>query len=146
MYARLAALSLAHARQTTLQPPAGDTRSAARFGADCAAGVGLASCSAPAMPKDCPAGQHWSAKGGIAHCVDNDPPCAAPNHIEKDDFGNPRCAIVTYSYEYKTSECASGYSGSGKHKRRKVTVDDGVTSYGSWTSTSNDCTKDEPRW
>jgi hypothetical protein len=121
---------------------AGDVRSAAQFAADCAAGVGLSNCVTPSTPKDCPAGKHWSTMGGVAHCVDVDPPCAPPNTLEHDALGNPNCKapVITTTTETRSLSCPSGEEGSGIEQERTVTYTNGVPSYGGWATVSSACT------
>jgi hypothetical protein len=116
-------------------------RTAAKFAADCAAGVGLSNCVSPSTPKDCPAGRHWSNMGGLAHCVDVDPPCPSPNTLEHDALGNPTCKppVITYETQTRSLSCPSGQQGSGRDQERTVTYTNGVPSYGSWQTVYSDC-------
>jgi hypothetical protein len=75
---------------------AGDTRSAIKFQADCAAGIAVDSCVAAPTPKGCPTGTHWSLEGsGIAHCVLDALTCESGTVLVHDTFGNPSCTVVT---------------------------------------------------
>lgn len=120
---------------------AGDIRTAAKFAADCEAGIGLSNCVTPSTPKDCPSGKRWTTAGtGIAHCVDVDPVCASPSTLEHDFYGNPSCVapVVTTDVEYRTLGCSSGYEGY-REQERTVTYTNGAASYGTWRTVENYC-------
>lgn len=120
---------------------AGDSRTAAKFAADCEAGIGLSNCVTPSTPKDCPTGKRWTTAGsGIAHCVDVDPVCVSPSTLEHDFYGNPSCKapVITTDVEYRTRACSSGYEGY-REQERTVTYTNGVPSYGTWRTVGNYC-------
>lgn len=134
---------------TNFVQKAGDTRSALKFQADCAAGVALDSCVGAPTPKGCGPGKHWSTQGsGIAHCVADDPICTGDNYLTHDALGNPSCVAPVYTngVETRVLACSSGYQGAGTNQQRSLTTNTytGVTTYGAWATTYSDCTPTPP--
>jgi hypothetical protein len=93
-------------------------------------------CATAPSPANCPAGRLWTLAGsGIAHCVDQDPPCAGGT-VNHDALGNPTNCQTSAS---RTQSCGSGYTGSIKQRRAVYTWTDGRTTYGTWSTTSDTC-------
>lgn len=93
-------------------------------------------CAAAPTPANCASGRLWTLAGsGVAHCVDQDPPCAGGT-VNHDALGNPTNCQTSAS---KTKSCPSGYTGSIKQRRDVYTWMDGSTTYGSWSVTRDTC-------
>lgn len=101
---------------------------------DCTINPGA--CQPVPVPSDCQPGAHWTLIGsGIAHCVQDDPPCTG-GPVNHDAHGNPtNCQTSTTG----TQGCGEGYTGSIKQLRAVYTWMDGSTTYGSWSTTSSTC-------
>lgn len=93
-------------------------------------------CQPAPVPSDCKPGYHWTLIGsGIAHCVQDDPPCAGGT-VNHDALGNPTNCQTSAT---RSQSCGSGYTGTIKQQRAVYTWMDGSTTYGSWSTTSSTC-------
>ena len=98
-------------------------------------------CQPAPVPSDCKPGYHWTLIGsGIAHCVQDDPPCAGGT-VNHDALGNPTNCQTSAT---RTQSCGSGYTGSIKQRRSVYKWMDGSTTYGSWSTTSENCREIPP--
>lgn len=98
-------------------------------------------CATAPSPANCQAGRLWTLAGsGIAHCVDEDPPCAGGT-VNHDALGNPTNCQTSAS---RTQSCGSGYTGSIRQRRAVYKWMDGSTTYGSWSTTSDTCEEIPP--
>lgn len=98
-------------------------------------------CQPAPVPSDCKPGYHWTLIGsGIAHCVQDDPPCAGGT-VNHDALGNPTNCQTSAT---KSESCGAGYTGSIKKRRAVYKWMDGSTTYGSWSTTSSTCKEIPP--
>lgn len=93
-------------------------------------------CAKAPTPSNCPVGRKWSLMGsGVAHCVDEDPPCPGGT-VNHDWLGHPTNCQTTAT---RSQSCGAGYTGSIRQRRTVYTWVDGRTTYGSWSTTSDTC-------
>ena len=98
-------------------------------------------CQRAPAPSDCQPGSHWTLIGsGIAHCVQDDPPCAGGT-VNHDALGNPTNCQTSAT---RSQNCGSGYTGSIKQRRAVYKWMDGSTTYGGWSTTSSTCKEIPP--
>jgi len=125
--------------------PAGDTRSPAKFQADCAAGIAADSCMGAPKPPGCPAGKHWSVQGsGIAHCVGDDYVCTGGTELTHDAMGNPYCVAPVVTRETTSRTCPAPQTGDIYSERYKTVHADGSVTYSNWSDYGQTCQNPPP--